>query len=75
LYIILSPLTSSKRSWMRSLSRKLYIKGVPKRPISVPKAPMNMKWLAIRFSSARMTRMYSALSGTSMPPSLSTAMA
>ena len=32
------------------------MKAVPNTPMSVPKAPMNMKWLAMRFSSARMTR-------------------
>ena len=40
----------------------------------MPKAPMNMKWLLRRFISVRMTRMYSARSGTSMPISRSTAM-
>jgi hypothetical protein len=49
------------------------VKLVPKRPESMPNAPMNMKWLLRRFISVRMTRMYSARSGTWMSIRRSTA--
>jgi hypothetical protein len=42
-------------------------------PRSRPKVPSQMRWEAIRWSSPRRTRMYSARSGTLIPASLSTA--
>jgi hypothetical protein len=47
---------------------------VPNEPTSAPNAPKNMKCERMRESSAIITRMYSARSGTSMFPSFSTAM-
>jgi len=73
LYIIRSPVISSKKSWIVSLSLNAYMKDVPNSPMSVPNAPKNIKWLAIRFISASTTRMYSARSGGLIPASLSTA--
>ena len=42
-------------------------------PVSAADEPMPIMWLAMRWSSHTMTRMYSARSGTRMPASRSTA--
>ena len=46
--------------------------GVCQAPQSLMKVPVAMRWLATRWSSAKMTRRYCARSGTSMPASFST---
>ncbi len=51
----------------------MYIMGLAKAPRSFRKNPMPMQWLAMRMSSAMITRMYLALKGTSMPASFSAA--
>ena len=67
-----APLMASNTASTRSLPRKANIMGVMA-PASSPKVPTNSKWLAMRFSSHRITRTYSARSGTSRPISFSTA--
>ena len=57
-----------------SRSRKQYSSGV-QAPMSRPKVPMAIRWLAMRCSSAQMTRMCSARSGTWTPSIRSTATA
>jgi len=49
--------------------------GVPDAPMSCTRKPMRQAWFCRRVSSAVMTRMYSARSGTCKPASVSTASA
>ena len=71
------PAAHSKRSRISSRSSMAYRAGVKKAPRSLSRKPIDHMWLAIRVSSAMMTRMYSARSGgfASSPISCSTARA
>ena len=51
----------------------MYMSGVARAPRSLTKKPRAMQWLAMRISSAIITRMYMARSGGSMPESFSAA--
>ena len=69
------PVSASNRSRIFSRSRKAYISGVPLAPISCSRNPIDEAWFCTRVSSARITRRYSARSGTACPASFSTASA
>ena len=58
---------------MRSRSRNMYISGVCQAPASLTNPPFAIEWLAMRCSSAKITRRYEARSGTSTPARRSTA--
>ena len=72
LCIMRAPVTDSNMFCIRSRSRNPYMMGVIA-PRSMAYVPMKRRWLASRFSSARMTRMYCPRSGGSMPMSRSAA--
>ncbi len=67
-----APQNRSKTSRIISRSRKQY-RLIDNAPMSSAWVPSQTRWLAMRLSSAMMTRQYWARSGAAIPQSFSTA--